>query len=68
MSVELLTPAKAAEKYPTLGNADWFRNQLRKGTLRGSKVGRWQITEESILEMLEAATNIPARKRRRRAS
>ena len=63
-----LTPEQAAERLP-IGNADWFREQLRKGALRGSKVGgRWLVEEEAIDEMVEAGSNLPARRRRRRVA
>lgn len=73
MTTAYLSPAKAAEKYPTLGNADWFRIRLRNGTLRGYKLGRWQIEEAAIEEMIAAASNVAARpensrRRRRRAA
>lgn len=62
-----LTPEQAAEHLP-IGNADWFREQLRKGVLRGSKVGgRWLVDEAAIDEMVQDGSN-STRRRRRRAS
>lgn len=64
-----LSPAAAAEQFPEFGNADWFRDALRSGRLRGSRInGRWYTTAEDIAEMVAEATNRPARRRRRRAS
>lgn len=61
-----LTPEQAAERLP-VGNADWFREQLRKGALRGSKVGgRWLVAEDAIDEMVEAGSNSTSRRRRKR--
>lgn len=61
-----LTPAQAAELLP-FGNADWIRQQLRIGKLRGSKVsGRWLVEEAAIDEMVEAGTNSTTRPRYRR--
>jgi hypothetical protein len=60
-----LTPDEATEKLPRF-NADWFRQQLRKGALRGSKVGgRWLIDESAIDEMVEAGSNSTRRRRQR---
>lgn len=66
--VDYLTPEAASEKLP-FGNADWVRQQLRAGKLRGSKVsGRWVVEESAIAEMVEAGSNSTARRRRRRAA
>lgn len=63
-----LTPEQAALLLP-YGNADWIRQQLRRGTLRGSKVGgRWMVEESAIDEMVEAGSNSTTRRRRRRAA
>lgn len=63
-----LTPEKAAERLP-FGNADWVRQQLRAGRLRGSKVGgRWVVEESAITEMVDAGTNSTRRRRRQRAA
>lgn len=64
-----LTPEQASAKLPAF-NADWYREQLRKGRLRGSKVGgRWLIEESAIDEMVEKGSNeAPRRRRRRRVS
>lgn len=63
-----LTPEQAADLLP-YGNADWIRQQLRRGTLRGSKVGgRWMVEESAIDEMVEAGSNSTTRRRRRRAA
>lgn len=65
MTEKWLTPEKAAEKLP-VGNADWFRQQLRNGALRGSKVGgRWLVSEAAIDEMVEAGSNTTRRRRKR---
>jgi hypothetical protein len=64
-----ITPKQAAEdpRLP-IGTADWYRDQIKAGRLRGSKVGgRWLIDEDAIEEMVEAASNNPARRRRKRA-
>lgn len=64
---QYLTPEQAAELLP-YGNADWIRQQLRRGALRGSKVGgRWMVEESAIDEMVEAASNSTTRRRRRRS-
>lgn len=61
-----LTPEQAADKLP-IGNADWIRNQLRRGKLRGSKVnGRWLVEESAIDEMVDAGSNSTRRRRQRR--
>lgn len=64
-----LTPEQVAERIPT-GNADWVRQQLRTGRLRGSKIrGVWWVEPEAIAEMAAAASNStarPASSRRRR--
>lgn len=69
-----LSPKQAAEMLPAF-QADWFYRQLRAGKIRGSKVGgRWFIEESAVVEMIEAASNDPARseastrRRRRRAA
>lgn len=63
-----LTPEQAAERLP-FGNADWIRQQLRGGRLRGSKVsGRWLVEESAINDMVEAGSNSTARRRRRRVA
>jgi hypothetical protein len=67
-----LTPEQVAARIPT-GNADWVRQQLRAGKLRGSKIGGvWWIAPEAIDEMFAAASNSTARpatsRRRRRRS
>jgi excisionase family DNA binding protein len=68
MTTTYLTPEQAATRLP-VGNADWFRAQLRKGVLRGSKVGgRWLVEESAIDELVQAGTNDTTRRRRRRAS
>lgn len=65
--MQYLTPELAAERLP-FGNADWIRQQLRDGKLRGSKVGgRWVVEETAIDEMVKAGTNSTTRRRRRRA-
>lgn len=62
-----LTPEQAAHLLP-YGNADWIRQQLRRGTLRGSKIGgRWMVEESAIEEMVEAGSNSTTRRRRRRS-
>ena len=54
-----LTPEQASELLP-YGNADWVRSQLRRGTLRGSKIGgRWMVEAE-------AGSNSTTRRRRQR--
>lgn len=68
MTTTYLTPEQAAERLP-IGNADWFRAQLRRGRLRGSKVGgRWLVAEDAIAEMVEAGTNSTTRRRRQRST
>lgn len=63
-----LTPEQASERLP-VGNADWYRIQLRRGRLRGSKVGgRWLIEERAIEEMVERGSNSTERRRRRRSA
>lgn len=69
-----LSPQQAAEMLPRF-TADWFYRALRAGKIRGSKVGgRWLIEESAVVEMIEAASNDPARseastrRRRRRAA
>lgn len=62
-----LTPEQAADQLP-VGNADWIRQQLRRGALRGSKIGgRWMVEESAIEEMVEAGSNSTTRRRRRRS-
>lgn len=64
-----ITPQRAAELYPMLGNADWFRKQLRLGVLRGSKPGKgWVTTTAAVEDFVEGHSNTTARRRRRRAS
>lgn len=67
MSTRYITPeAAAADPRVPLGNADWWRQQLRDGKLRGSKIGgRWMIDPAAIDEMIEAGSNTPRRRRRR---
>lgn len=62
-----ITPEQAAaDPRLPVGNADWYRIQLRAGKLRGSKVGgRWVIDEDAIEEMVEAGSNTPRRRRKR---
>jgi hypothetical protein len=64
-----LTPEQVAARTPT-GNADWVRQQLRTGKLRGSKIGgAWWVSPEAVAEMVAAASNStarPATSRRRR--
>ena len=68
-----LSPEEASAEFPRF-KPEWFREQLRAGKLRGSKVGgRWVIERSAIAEMLEAGSNDPARskasaRRRRRAA
>lgn len=63
-----LTPEQAAARLP-VGNPDWFRAQLRRGLLRGSKIGgRWLVDESAIDEMVEAGSNSTRRRRRRDAA
>lgn len=71
---EYLTPVQAAEVLEHF-EPEWFRVQLRAGKLRGSKVGgRWVIEKSAVDEMVQAASNDPARseastrRRRRRAA
>ncbi len=60
-----ITPEQATEHLPRF-NAAWYRDQLRKGKLRGSQVnGRWFTKTEFIDEMVEAGTNSTRRRRRR---
>ena len=60
-----LTPEQAAERMPHF-SADWFRAQLRRGTLRGSKVGgRWMTTQEALDDLVEAGSNNTRRRRKR---
>lgn len=67
-AVAYLTPEQAAEILP-FGNADWIRQQLRAGNLRGSKVsGRWLVEESAVVEMVTNGSNSTARRRRRRAA
>lgn len=62
-----LTPEQVAARLPR-GNADWVRIQLRKGALRGSKVGgAWFVEESALTEMIEAGSNSTRRRRRRAA-
>lgn len=62
-----LTPEQAAQHLP-IGNADWVRQQLRQGRLRGSKIGgRWMVEKSAIDDMIEAASNSTTRRRRRRS-
>lgn len=62
-----LSPEQAADRLPRF-KAEWFRQQLRRGALRGSKVGgRWLIEESALTELVEAGSN-DTRRRRRRAS
>lgn len=72
---EYLTPEQAAAIEALPFEAEWFRVQLRAGKLRGSKVGgRWVIEKSAVDEMVQAASNDPARseastrRRRRRAA
>lgn len=69
-----LSPEQAAEAFPHF-KPEWFREQLRAGKLRGSKVGgRWIIERSAIDAMVQAGSNDPARgpastrRRRRRAA
>ena len=63
-----LTPEQATKRLP-FGTADWIRQQLRSGKLRGSKVaGRWVVEESAIDEMVANGANATARRRRRRAA
>lgn len=60
-----ITPEAASGRLP-FGNADWVREQLRKGLLRGSKIsGRWLVDEAAIDEMVEAGSNSTRRRRQR---
>lgn len=60
-----LSPEQAHEILPHF-KPDWFRAQLRRGTLRGSKVGgRWMITREALDDLVEAGSNSTRRRRRR---
>lgn len=68
IATKWLTPEEAAKRLP-VGNADWFREQLRRGNLRGSKVGgRWLVSEAAIDEMVEAGSNSTRRRRKRAES
>lgn len=61
-----LTPEQASDLLP-YGNADWVRSQLRRGTLRGSKIGgRWMVEAEAIHDMVAAGSNSTTRRRRQR--
>ena len=61
-----LTPEQASALLP-YGNADWVRSQLRRGTLRGSKIGgRWMAEAEAIDDMVAAGSNSTTRRRRQR--
>lgn len=68
-----LTPEQVANMTP-VGNADWVRQQLRAGRLRGSKVGgSWWVDPAAVREMVDAASNTAgrspsSRRRRQRAS
>lgn len=69
-----LSPEQASAEFPRF-KPEWYREQLRAGKLRGSKVGgRWVIDPAAIKAMLEAGSNDPARsaastrRRRRRAA
>lgn len=71
---DYLSPEQAAEEVPRF-KAEWFREQLRAGKLRGSKVGgRWVIERSAIDEMVQAGSNVQdrteaaKRRRRRRAA
>jgi hypothetical protein len=67
MSTRLLSPEQVAERLPS-HNAESVRSMLRRGTLRGSRIGgRWYIAEDAIAELMEAHSN-SVRRRRRRAS
>lgn len=64
-----------AEQVAPYFKADWYRRQLRAGTLRGSKVGgRWFVEESAIEELFETGSNRPkrteasTRRRRKRAA
>lgn len=58
---EWMTADQVASKLPR-GNADWVRRELREGRLRGSKVrGTWYVEPDAVREMLESASNDPAR-------
>ena len=60
-----LSPEQAAQVFPHF-DAEWFRVQLRKGNLRGAKVGgRWFTSREALDEMVEAGSNSTRRRRRR---
>ena len=64
-----LTPEQVAQdpRLP-IGNADWVRKQLNAGRLEGSKVGgRWLVREDAIDTMLNGASNV-ARRRKKRAA
>ena len=67
MTARWLTPEQVAQD-PRLPrrNADWVRKQLKRGSLRGSRVdGRWYVPEDAIDEMFEAKTNRPRGKKKR---
>lgn len=67
MNTVYLSPEQAAARLP-IGNADWVRQQLRAGRLRGSKLGgRWVVEEAALEDLVEAGTN-STRRRRQRAS
>jgi len=62
---EYLTPEQAAERLPRF-KAEWFRIQLRRGNLKGSKVGgRWMTTQEALDELVQSGSNSTRRRRRR---
>lgn len=69
---ELLTPAEAAAhpRYHRLGNANWFRDQMRQGKLGATKPkGRWFVDSDAIEAMLDAGSNsteVKTTRRRRR--
>lgn len=70
MTTDFLSPEQvvSAGLLP-FGNADWIRQQLRTGRLRGSKLnGRWVTTADAITEMVGAGTNSTTRRRRRRTA
>lgn len=61
-----LTPTLAAEQFPNLGNANWFRIQMRAGKLWAAKVGgRWMTDAEAIEAMVEAGQNFKRKRRNR---
>ncbi|WP_459982625.1 hypothetical protein [Nocardioides sp. AN3] len=64
--MEYLTPNQAAEAYPNLGNAEWFRRQMIGGKLWGTKVGgRWFTTLDDIEDMVERGQNFKRKRRNR---